>query len=55
MPPSLTANRDMVPHETSNQAKVADKPSESSDLTDHDGLKSEVARLHEVCTFVLET
>ena len=51
--PSLTNNLDMLHKRISTQAKIADQPSGVSDLTEHNKLKYEVARLRKVCRFTL--
>ena len=49
----LGSDLDTLHEKISTQAKIADQSSEASDLTEHDDLKCEVARLHKVCMFTL--
>lgn len=49
----LGSNLDTLHEKISTQAKIADQPSGVSDLTEHDKLKCEVARLRKVCAFTL--
>ena len=53
MSPTLGSNLDTLHEKISTQARIADKPSEASDLTEHDELKGEVERMRKVYMCIL--
>ena len=53
MSQKLGSTLDTLHEKISTQARIADKPSEASDLTEHDELKGEVERMRKVYMCIL--